>query len=217
MAGPENGLCGGDDPPRRRRPGANRNRAGILLTAFVFCACSGGSDAADGNEERHAPGGPATTGSMTDAGIAALVALINGTEAGSAKAVQPKLVMPAVRAYAGTLMADHTRLLSSMPKFDGPRVAPPQAQTLNAIFHSQAAMLSTLPAGYAFDATFVAVQVVDHVMAIDSLWRWRDATDDPELRRALGNAIPVMESHLEQARALYARLGGLVDVAGAGR
>jgi predicted outer membrane protein len=203
------------------RNGTGRmTRLAALLTAGALLACGGDGNAAArqdaGEAERNgarAPGGASAPGAdLEDAQIAALVALINGTEMAAAKAVQPKLAMPEVRAYAGTLIADHARITEAMPSFDGPRRPPPQSETLNAVFHSQAAMLGTLPAGYAFDATFVAAQVADHVMAIDSLWRWREVARDPELRRALGNAIPVMESHLAQARALYARLDQRVDL-----
>lgn len=197
----------------RGRNGFRVDGALLLLLAFVVGACSAEGADSGGQDGSQAPGGPSAPGrTLEDPQIAALVQLINGTEAAAAKAVQPKLAMPAVRAYAGMLLSDHTRLMEAMPHFDGPRNAPPQTETLNAVFHSQAAMLGTLPAGYAFDATFVATQVVDHVMAIDSLWRWREVAQDPELRNALGNAIPVMQSHLDQARALYSRLDQRVDL-----
>lgn len=177
-----------------------RRAAGLLL-ALVVCACGGDDDRASDET-----GGPVATGSMSDAQVAALVALINGTEISAGKAVEPKLATPAARAFAAALVADHTRLAEAMPEFRGPRVSPPQSHALAAVLHSHSAMLSTLPAGYAFDATFAATQVVDHVMAIDSLVRWREVARDAELRRALGAALPVMESHLAQARALYAGL-----------
>ena len=206
-------MAGAKDDPRGLVPTFPR-RAAALLLAVVVAACSGGADGdRDAAGEARAPGGPsAPGGGLENAQVAALVQLINGTEAAAAKAVQPKLAAPAVQAYAGMLLADHTRLMEAMPAFDGPVVAPIQATTLNAVFHSQAAMLGTLPAGYPFDATFVSIQIADHVMAIDSLWRWRKVVQDPELRQALGNAIPVMQGHLEQARALYSRLDQRVDL-----
>ena len=176
-------------------------RAGLLLLALVVCACAGDDDRASDET-----GGPVVTGSLSDAQVGALVALINGTEIASGKAVEPKLATPAARTLAAALVADHTRLAEAMPDVRGPRVSPPQAHSLAAVLHSHAAMLSTLPAGYAFDATVAATQVVGHVMAIDSLVRWREVARDGELRRALGAALPVMESHLAQARALYAGL-----------
>lgn len=179
----------------------NTGRAAGMLLALVVCACGGDDDRASDET-----GGPVATRSMSDAQIAALVFLINGTEISAGKAVEPKLATPAARALATTLVADHTRLAEAMPDFRGPRVSPSQAHALAAVLHSHSAMLSTLPAGYAFDATFAATQVVDHVMAIDSLVRWREVARDAELRRALGAALPVMESHLAQARALYAGL-----------
>lgn len=176
-------------------------RAGWLLPALVLCACSDGEGRA--SEE---PDGPVATRTLTDAQVAALVGLINGTEITAGRTVEPKLATPAGRALAALLIADHTRLQAAMPAFDGPRISPPQAHTLRAVLHSHSAMLTTLPGGYALDATFAATQVVDHAMAIDSLLRWRETARDPELRRALAAAIPIMESHLAGARALFAGL-----------
>ena len=177
------------------------HRAGGLVLALVVCACSGGEERA--SEERD---GPVGTGALSDAQLTALVALINGTEITAGRTVEPKLVSPSARAFAGILIADHTRLAEGMPEYDGPRVSPPQAHALRAVLHSHSAMLTTLPGGPAFDATFAATQVVDHAMAIDSLIRWREAARDAALRGALATALPVMESHLAQARALFASL-----------
>lgn len=140
--------------------------------------------------------------------VAALVGLINGTEIAAAQAVQQKLVSPDARAYAAMLIADHTRLRRAMPELPGPSVPPPQAALLGAVFHSQAAMLATLPAGHSFDATFAALQIADHSMAIDSLRRWHGAVDHEALRDAIAGALPTMEAHRTRAEALYRQLGG---------
>jgi putative membrane protein len=145
---------------------------------------------------------------MDDAEIGALVRLINGTEAATGRAMEPKLTDPAVKAYAARLVSDHTRLMELMPALPGPRKAPPQAATLRAIFESQSAMLATLPAGPAFDAVFLAVQEVDHATAIDSLLRWGEAASGEELRGAIRQALGAVQAHHGAARGLFQRLSG---------
>lgn len=182
------------------------------LVALVLAVAATGCDDDERDitwqEGQRAPGGPSSPGSLDDAQVAALVGLINATEAGTAKAMEPKLAAAAVRAYAARLLSDHTRLMATMPELPGPRFTPPQVERLNAVFHSQAAILSTLPAGRAFDATFLAIQIGDHAMAIDSMIRWRQTVRDGELRRAIDGAMPVMQAHLEAAKALYAAVNG---------
>lgn len=162
--------------------------------------------------DEHAPAAAANQGqALTDGQIASLIGLINGTEIASAKAVGPKLVWPDSRAYAERLIADHMRLREAMPplRTDQP---PPQFTTMSAIFHSQAMMLSTLPAGAPFDATFLAIQIGDHAMALDSLRRWHGAAREERLRSAIAAAVPVIEGHLEMAKQRYNALDQRVDL-----
>lgn len=183
--------------------------AGLAVAGLA--ACEGGTDSRERTARAQA-GGQVLSDTISDAQIASLVALINGSEIAASRAVQSKLASPEVRAFAGSLIEEHTRMTEVMPSFDGPDRPPQQFVTLNAVFRSQAHMLATLPAGYPFDATFVAAQVGNHAMAVDSLWRWHGIASSPRLRTALSAAIPVMESHLERAKALYTRLDRRVDL-----
>ena len=184
-----------------------------LLVTVATAACGGedGPSARDQDRGAEGPAGGIVTDALTNAQVSQLVGLINGVEVAASKAVDAKLVVPAAREYARMLIADHTRLMAALPRFEGPQFPPPQAHGMNAVFRSQAAMLSTLPSGYPFDATFVGIQVADHAMAIDSLRRWHGVAEDAALRQAIAAAIPVMESHLQQAQALYSGLDQRVD------
>lgn len=184
----------------------------MALAMAGLAACQDGDETRETARSRGEGGGPVVTDTITDAQIASLVALINGSEIAAARAVRAKLAAPEVRAYADELITDHGRLAEAMPAFDGPGRPPQQFTTLNAVFRSQAHMLATLPAGYPFDATFVAAQVGNHAMAVDSLWRWHGIAASPELRSTLAAAIPVIESHLKHAKALYGRLDARVDL-----
>jgi putative membrane protein len=183
----------------------------IAVAMAGLAACEGGADSRE-TRARGEGGGQVLTDTISDAQIASLVALINGSEIAAARAVQSKLASAEVRAFAGSLIEDHTRMTEAMPSFEGPDRPPQQFLTLNAVFRSQAHMLATLPAGYPFDATFVAAQVGNHAMAVDSLWRWHGIASSPGLKSALSAAIPVVESHLQRAKELYARLDRRVDL-----
>lgn len=182
-----------------------RRTTALMLLALAPAACGEG----DGDRQEQ-PGReaarPGATTPLEDDQIAALVGLVNGTEVAVAKAVQSKLTLPASRAYAEMLIADHTRLRQAMPSYTGPAIPPPQAAGLRTVFKSQSEMMATLPSGTPFDASFAAIQILDHAMAIDSLRRWHGVARDAELRNAIAAAVPVMESHLRQAQALYSGL-----------
>ena len=185
----------------------------LLACAAALLAGCDGRPGGDGDDPDAVAVGAATgRDTLSDRHIAALVTLINGTEIAAARAVQPKLGSAELRAYATTLIQDHTRLRQAMPALEPPRTAPPQANTMRAIFHSQSGMMATLPAGLAFDATFAAIQTADHAMAIDSLRHWHGMARSQELRDAIASALPVMQSHLERAQAIYQRLDRLADL-----
>ena len=183
-----------------------KTSAALSLLLVGVVACGGGGQESRGNTNTEPVIQESVADRLDSDQIAALVTLINGTEVAAAKAVRSKLVLEQSRELATTVINDHLRLMEAMPNFQGPRFPPPQAHGMQAVFKSQAHMLATLPSGTPFDASFAAIQIADHSMAIDSLRRWHDVTNDADLRRAIVAAIPVLRKHLAQAQALYAEL-----------
>lgn len=188
---------------------------GLILAASLagaLGACGDPPDEEDGEEA-----GPEAavqtdaevalaSGSLDDGDIEALLALVNGSEVGGARAVQPKLVFPATRAYAQMLIDDHTALRAATPQVEGDGRPPAQFGTMRAITHAQSGMFATLPAGPSFDVFFTMAQAGTHAMVLDSLHHWHRAASDPELRSSLATAIQVVEKHLGAAQALSVEL-----------
>lgn len=190
-----------------------RNTAGgaLVILGFSLAACAG-----DEPEEAGRRGEAlAHPEPLTDAGIVTLVTHVNGAEIGSSRAAFPKLQNAAVRAYAELLIADHLRLEHAVDsvdvKADTAQYPPPQFATMQAVTHAQSAAINTIPPGPAFDRTFVAFQVLNHTMAVDSLRRWHRAARDDGVKRAIAASLPRIEAHLARAQGLQAQLGGSMD------
>ena len=149
---------------------------------------------------------------LSDPQVVTLVSAINGAEVGAANGALPKLGRADVRAYAQQMVKDHAAMDSSIKALSAHGepmpVPPPQVPTMQAAAKAQGDLLFAMTAGPAFDRAYVASQVADHRMALDSLQRWRQVARDDALRRALDAAMQKVGAHLEQAQSLQRTLGG---------
>ncbi|HEY9227026.1 MAG TPA: DUF4142 domain-containing protein [Gemmatimonadaceae bacterium] len=116
---------------------------------------------------------------------------------------------PSVRELASSLIADHRQDLDSLRKLaELPEIGratikgdPTRAQDARVV-----AQLRGLSADSAFDRAYVAEQVERHQRAIDNLKKWRDSAESVLVHLAIGRALPVVEQHLERAKAVAAQL-----------
>ena len=126
--------------------------------------------------------------------LAAEVALIQGQD-------------PRVRAFAETMLRDHTRTAEDLRKAAMAAGLPPPPPGLSS---DEAALLSALQGvrGQDFDRTYARQQVVAHDAAVAVEESFAEAGADPALRTAAQAGLPVIRSHLVAARQLAKDLGG---------
>ena len=123
-----------------------------------------------------------------------------------------------MRGFAQKMITEHGALdsaIKALPVNETPMPFPPaQFITMHAASTHLGAVLSAMPAGPALDRAYVASQVADHALALDSLQHWRGAVRDGSLRTALDGAMAKVQEHLNGARSIQAALGGGVDSSG---
>jgi len=190
-----------------------------LALALVLVGCKGPDDTRRGDTTEPARDSARAAGSLADAQIVVLASQINQSEIGAAQGALTKLGDRSVRAFAQQLAAEHSMMDSAFTvglpvKKEEATRPPPQWTTMRAAAAHEGAVLNSMPAGPAYDRVFVAMQVTDHMTALDSLTLWSQAARDDSLKRAMQGAIGRVKVHLERARALQLALGGTAtDVA----
>jgi putative membrane protein len=109
---------------------------------------------------------------------------------------------PAVRNFGNLLVADHTRttqLLMSTAQSAGITPPPPS------LLPDQQAMLSQLQAagsGPGFDMAFKNAQIAAHQQGLQLHQNYAASGDVPALRAVAGQAVPIIQMHLNQAQML---------------
>jgi putative membrane protein len=112
-----------------------------------------------------------------------------------------------VRAFADMLVGDHTTTTQQLmlaARSAGLNPPPPMLMPM------QRDMMARLNAasGADFDRIFLDEQVQAHQMALQLHQNYAQSGDVPALRTVAQTAVPVIQGHLERARALRGAIGG---------
>jgi putative membrane protein len=105
-----------------------------------------------------------------------------------------------VKNFGQQMVTDHTRLndeLGNAAKKDGLEV--PTA--LTAEQRAEIQSLSKI-SGKEFDSKYAQLMVKDHTHDLAAFRKEESTTERPDLKKAIANAIPVVEHHLEMAKKL---------------
>jgi putative membrane protein len=135
-------------------------------------------------------------------GFMAQAASANEYEIESAQLALQMSQNPGVRAFASTLVSDHTMMGQQMAAAAAAAHLPPPSPVL---LPAQQAMLDQLRAagtGYAFDQAFQQGQIQAHQQGIALMQNYATSGDVPALRTLAAGAIPVMQRHLAMAQSL---------------
>jgi putative membrane protein len=103
-----------------------------------------------------------------------------------------------VRQFGKQMVTDHTRLndeLGNVAKKDGFQVP----TDLGAKQRAEIQSLSKL-SGKEFDSKYTQLMVKDHTNDLAAFKKAESTTEKPELKKAIAEAIPVIEHHLEMAK-----------------
>jgi putative membrane protein len=154
---------------------------------------------------------------MTDANILFKMAFTDTKEVNEGKIGVQKAKNADVKKFAQMLVEHHGKMLkddqAAAQKLGvTPAAIPNDPDSALAVTSMQ--RLNNATAN--FDAEFVTVQMEGHQKTLNDLNMWMNTTQNADLKAAIQKAIPVVTSHLEQARTLLAKVNGTAGTTGAG-
>jgi predicted outer membrane protein len=72
---------------------------------------------------------------------------------------------------------------------------------------SEMTTLKSTPKGAAFDRTYIEQEIGIHKAVLDVAQKGHDAAQNPELKKLIEQAKPVIEKHLNRAEEIQKKLG----------
>jgi putative membrane protein len=152
----------------------------------------------------------ATAGGLTDANIVALLDEANQADSAAGAYAVTKTTNPEVKAFAQLMMGEHHAL-----RLQGQQLAkklnvtpqPPANDPVQAAAKSEMAALKAAPKGPGFDRTYIDQEVAIHKAVLDLAEQAHGATQNPELKKLIEQAKPVIERHRDQAEEIQKKLG----------
>jgi putative membrane protein len=113
---------------------------------------------------------------------------------------------PEVKQFGQQMVKDHTRLNDELGK--AAKTAGLQAPTqLNSRQQAEFEALSKT-SGKEFDSKYAQLMVKDHTNDLAAFKKAESTTHNPELKKAIADAIPVIQHHLEMAKTTAQKVGG---------
>ncbi|MCL6730430.1 DUF4142 domain-containing protein [Sphingomonas hankyongi] len=109
---------------------------------------------------------------------------------------------PAVRNFANVIIADHTQLGQRVAALGASAHLPPPPLGLLPADQATLDQLHAAGTGYSFDQAYQQAQINAHQQAIGLMQNYAASGDVPVLRSAAGEAVPVMQRHLQMAQSL---------------
>lgn len=186
-----------------------------VLAAFVLGTTGCSSDEPAADEATSVP--VATTDAapqaapLSDPQIAHVAVTANTIDIETAKLVEPRTENTEVRAFAETMIRDHTAVNEKAAALAQRLGVTPEendvSRSLDADAASARSQLESLQ-GDAFDRAYIDREVAYHQAVLDALDQTLiPSSSNQELRALLQEVRPAIAAHLEHARSLQASLG----------
>jgi putative membrane protein len=194
--------------------------AAVLILVFG-CKARQSSDDASMGSDTAAPStgmagsdtampGVVSAGQLSDANIVALLDEANMADSASGAYAATKATSPDVKAFARMMMGEHHAL-----RAQGRQLAqrlnvtpqPPASDPLKPAAASEMAALKAAPKGAGFDRTYIEQEIGMHKAVLNLAEQAHDAAQNPELKKLIEQAKPVIEKHLDRAIEIQKKLG----------
>ncbi len=190
-----------------------------LGSGLLLCSCTKkttttnlDSASAVDTSRGNAPGDtshPPPVAVVSDGNILAELDASDSSEIVQAKYVLFKTKNPDVRAFANLMLTDHTKIrkadLALSKKYKIIPATPKRDQ-------DKADLTTLMPelesAGSDLDKVYANKAVENHVKELADLKSWEQTAQNPDLKKALVAAVPLVQSHLDRANALLKKLNG---------
>jgi len=156
-----------------------------------------------------AKGGGAAGGALTDANIMALLDEANKADSSAGAVAAKKATSADVKTFAREMMIDHHRLRASGAKLAKElniTPAPPANDPLAPAAQDETSALESTPKGADFDRTYIEKEVSVHQAVLDLLDQAHRSTQNAKIQKAIEEAKPIVQQHLDHAQKLQKRL-----------
>jgi putative membrane protein len=194
-----------------------RTSLAALCTAALVVACGKSDKATDTAVASSAPAaapaqpapGPAAPAPMTDANIFAALDEANMADSTTGSMASTKGTAAEVKAYGRQMMRDHHALRAEGQALAKKLAITPQpipGDTSAAMDRALADSLTAMPAGPAWDKFYIDHAVTHHQAVLMTAQNAMSATQNPEIKAMLTKAAPIIQSHLDKAKAIQAKL-----------
>ncbi|HEY3875038.1 MAG TPA: DUF4142 domain-containing protein [Candidatus Kapabacteria bacterium] len=152
-----------------------------------------------------------TTASMSDANIIAALSEGDSAEITEAKLAMAKSKNPQVKAFAQMMITDHTKMKNdkaNLAKQLNITPQPPANDQTPSQMTSELSALNSASSSRAFDSIYVNDAVVDHQKDLSEATQMQSQASAPQLKTAIGQALPVIQKHLDHAQMMQKKMEG---------
>jgi putative membrane protein len=154
--------------------------------------------------------GEAQPGQLSDANIVALLDEANMADSAAGAYAATKATSPDVKSFAKLMMGEHHML-----RAEGRRLAQrlnvtpelPANDPLKPAAEAEMTALKGAAKGAAFDRIYIEQEIGIHKAVLDVAGKGHDATQNPELKKLIEQAGPVVQKHLDRAEEIQKKLG----------
>ncbi|MDB5034196.1 MAG: outer membrane protein-like protein [Chlorobi bacterium] len=154
----------------------------------------------------------ATAMPMNDANILAALSMADSAEITEGKLALKKGKNADVKKFAQMMITDHGKMMS-----DGKALAarlkitptPAADDNMKGETEMMVQELTSAADGADFDAKYIAEAVGDHQKDLTMLNAMQAKAQAPELKDAIGKAIPIVQKHLDRAKEIQGKLGSM--------
>jgi putative membrane protein len=154
--------------------------------------------------------GSAQPGALSDANIVALLDEANMADSASGAYAATKATSPDVKSFAKLMMGEHHALRAQGQQLAQRLGVTPQLPADDPLKPAAASEMSALKSaakGAAFDRTYIEQEIGIHKAVLDLAAKAHDAAQNPELKKLIEQAKPVIEKHLNRAEEIQKKLG----------
>ena len=147
---------------------------------------------------------------MNDANIVAALSEADSAEITEAKLVMQKTKNPQVKAFAQMMITDHAKMKNEkaqLAKKLNITPQPPSNDQEPQALSSELSALNSASSPQAMDSIYVIDAVQDHTNDLSEAKQLQSEAQSPDLKNAIGSALPVIQKHLDHAKMIEQKLG----------
>lgn len=185
----------------------------VALTAVAaLAACAKDETATTDSAAAAAAAPPPVTPAapaLTDANIVYILDHANMADSAMGKVADTKATDPEVKRFARMMMSEHHALRlagENLAKKLGVTPAAPPADDSFGMMKSTMDSLGTQARGKAWDKAYIDHEVMMHQAVLDKATQALSAAQNAELKTHIEGAAPVIQKHLDMAKALQTKL-----------